>query len=246
MKLPYVNTDEMRDKLQDGTYYTEARRWYDVLYISPISERIFFIVVTTCAAFVFLFAFIGLIELLPIKPRVPFVYYAKNMWDEYPWMQRLKRPQDPIDPALMKFYITEYVRRHEGYKESDFLLNQMFIRNYSEPGIFNEYQRLIHPENPRSPIRTYGRSAALYVYVRSYDVFPNQQGEGWLGRIGYTVEVLGTGERKKTDWTANILFLYTPMKVDPQTQEIVPEMPENPFKVLRYDVSEGLPQIEKK
>lgn len=237
-----VSQENIQQKIEDGSYYSEARKWYNAIYISPISERIFFIILTCMAIVVFLVSVVAFIGLLPISPRIPFVYSAKDIIGEAPKIIRFKLPTEPTNPALIKYYLGTYVKMRESYSEDTFLMSRAFINNYSEAHLFDEYNRLTHPSNPRSPIRQYGKFADVKVTVDSISF--DRSSQPYKGIVNYSTELIGKQSKQKTRWTATINFFYTDLVerdvIDEKTGEIRLEFDEPTFKVTSYQKRERL------
>ncbi len=239
---PTEEQDEVAAKIADGSYFDEARKWYDILYIGPISERIFFIIITFIAVLITIFATMSVINLLPIKPRIPFVYRAKDFIGEIPHMIRLKAANEESNPALIKYYLKTYVRMRESYNEDRFLMQWAFMQHYNDAKTFQEYDRLTNPNNPRSPIRQYGKYADVEVAIQS--VTYDKSVTPYRGTVNFSTEVIGNNQKNKTNWTATISFEYTDLKETSYYSEkygdYVLEYEEPTFRVVSYDVRERL------
>ena len=235
--------EELNKRIEDGSYFQHGRDWYNLMYIGPISERIFFIIITIIAAFIFVFAVSSVYNLLPIKPRIPFVYRAKDFIGEIPKMVRFKEPNEPSNPALIKYYLNLYTSMRESYEEDKYILQWMFVKNYSDKRTFREFERSTNPNNPRSPIRRFGKYADVKVKVSS--VTYNRETLPYKGVVNFSTEVIGSEQqRRKTNWTATIGFEYTDLTetdyFDERLQDYVLNFEEPKFKVVSYDVRERL------
>jgi len=233
------------EKLEDGSYYKEARQWYNVMYLSPISERIFFVILTITSGVIFIFGVMALIYLLPISPRVPFIYSAKNIAKEIPVITRLRASKESTNPALIRYYLKVYAEMRESYSEDKFLLRREFVKVYSDPSVFNEYNRITHPDNPRSPIRRYGSFTDLKVQVKHITF--DRSAQPYKGTVYFTTEEVGPTSSEATNWMATINFFYTDLVerdvIDPKTGEIALEYDEPSFQVVSYDVTERLAPV---
>ncbi len=235
--------EEIAERIEDGTYFEEARKWYNQIYISPISERISFIIITGFSIFIFIVAFLALLYLLPIKPRIPFVYHAKDMFHETPRMERLKKASEPPNPSLVNYYLGTYVEMRESYSEATYVLNQNFVKEYSDPRVFNEYFRMTSPNNPRSPIRQYGQYSKIGAVVRGikYD----RTTEPARAIVRFSTIIVEPSDKTVTEWTADIEFYYTDLierdVINEDTGEIYLEYDEPTFQVVGYEVREYIP-----
>lgn len=235
--------EDIANALEDGSYFAQAREWYNTVYLNPISERVFFIVVTSLAAGVFIMAFLAFVYLLPIKPRIPFVYRTKDIVGTIPNMIRLKEPSEPTNPALIRYYVGTYVSMRESYSEAKFLVNRAFMQHYSDENVFDEYNRQTHPSNPRSPIRRFGKY--IFVETKIENVVVDRASAGpSKAIIDFSTDEIGPDGRKKAQWTATVAFYYTDLVerdvIDPRTGEITLDYDQPTFQVVSYDVKERL------
>lgn len=234
--------DSMSQQIEDGRYFYEARQWYNLLYIGPIPERIFFLIITSISLVIFVFAITSVYNLLPIKPRVPFVYRASDMLNELPSMIRFKAPNEPSNPALIKYHLGLYTTMRESYDEKHFLLRWAYAKHYSDPSAFQEYDRLTNPNNPRSAIRQFGKYSDVKVTIES--VTYNREVIPYKGVVNYSTELVGPGVKKKTNWTANLTFEYTDLTetdhFDEKLKDYVLTYKEPTFRVLSYEARERL------
>lgn len=234
--------EEITQSIADGSYFQEGRKWYNLLYIGPISERIFFIIIATIALFITFCAVTSVINLLPIKPRIPFVYRARDFIGEIPRMERFKAPNEPANPALIRYFLSTYVNMRESYDEGRFLMRYAFVRQYSDERTFREYDRLTNPNNPRSPISRYGKYADVTVTV--HNVTYNRSITPYEAKVDFSTEIIGTDQKKKTSWTATISFEYTDLTqtthFDERLKDYVLEYTEPTFRTLSYEVRERL------
>lgn len=232
--------ESLQRRIEDGSYYRDAREWYNHLYIAPISQRIFFIVVTCFTLCIFAVAVIAILNLLPISPRVPFVYRAKDMMNEHPRMERFKEPNEDSNPALVKYFLRTYVEMRESYNSRRYLMFKAFTKQYSASDVFNMYEQETNPNNPRSPIRIYGKFVDLKVDVQKVSYSLEQA--PFSANVDFSTEVIGLGSRTKTNWTATIRFEYTNLvernTYDEGLGDYVLDFDEPTFRVIGYEKRE--------
>lgn len=237
--------ESITQRIEDGSYFKEAHRWYALLFIGPISERIFFIIITIFSITILLFSCLALLYLLPIKPRIPFIYKTPDIINEIPRMIRLKEAYEPSNPALIKYYLKTFVEMRESYSESKFLTRRAFMKNYSDPRIFNQFDRISNPNNPRSPIRQYGKFSEIVVTISG--IAYNRETNPAKARIYFSTQLqnLQVGQRgvgQRNDYVANIEFFYNDLTerdvINEDTGEITLDFDEPTFQVVGYDVTE--------
>ncbi len=67
---------KIAESIRSGKYFTEARGWFETVYISPVSERSFFLIIAILAGFTALFGIVAMSRLLPITKREAVLVYA--------------------------------------------------------------------------------------------------------------------------------------------------------------------------
>lgn len=245
MSTPDLPDEDLARRVEDGSYFRDARLWYDHLYIGPISQRVFFIIVSGFAVLFFIMAILAVTSLLPLSPRIPFVYRNDDFLVHIPNMQRFKAPGEEANPALIRYYLRTYVQMREGYNARRFNLNQKFVRHYSSTSEESEYVQSISRSNPQSPLRRYGRESDVVVEVKriNYD----REALPYRATIDFSTIVMSKEKQQKTDWTATIAFEYTDLTIrnryDESIGDYVLDYDEPTFRVLSYEMRERLSRV---
>ena len=234
--------DDLTQRISDGSYFSDARDWYSMLYIGPISIRIFYIIVTLVAVSIFIMSIASIINLLPISPRIPFMYSNDDIMNKHPRMERFKEPNEEANPALVKYFLQTYVEMHESYDARRFQTYRAFVKHYSVPNVFARYERATSANNPRSPVRRFGRFADVKVNVQN--VTYNRSVQPSQATIQFSTTVVSNAKTTKSDWTATISFEYTDLTerntYDDALGDYVLDFDEPTFRVLGYEKRERL------
>lgn len=147
--------------IEDGSYFTEGRRWYAVVYMSVMSERCLYILLTAVSTITALLAIISLLTLLPVKPAIPILFPMKNVVRDVPTIFELRHsPTQPVNDALMRYFIEAYTKKRENYTFETIQSHFRFLKSYSTPEEMQQYSRYIDPASPRSPINRYEKKAS--------------------------------------------------------------------------------------
>ncbi len=238
----------LAQSIESGEYYEQARRWYDQVYIAPISQRILFIVVALFAASFMLMAFISVTNLLPISPRVPFVIHNDRPLEYHPKMTRFKKPGEPADPALIRYYLETYIKQREGYNARRMLMSRAFVLQHSVPDVSKAYLQKISNSNPKSPVRLHGRFRDVMVEIRAIRFLPSSDDKNIRkAEIDFSTMVVANQQQQKTDWTATLAYEYTNLTMrntyDETVADYVLDFDEPTFKVTAYNVRERLSRL---
>lgn len=238
--------DSLARRIENGEYFDEAREWYHLLYTRPISQRIFFIIVACFAGLFMVVAVTSVLNLLPIVPRVPFAIYTQSMDENIPSMQRFKGAGESADPAIMRFYLTSYIQRKEGYSANKLTANRAFVMQHSLPEVGNAYLRGIDQANAQSPLRLYGQTRSLAVEIHQVQFLkqPAESAAAQQAQIDFSTIVMTNESQQKTDWTALVSYEYTNLVIrntfDAALGDYKLDFDEPAFKVLSYEKRERL------
>ena len=226
---------EVGGLIRSGKYFEEARDWYSALYIGPISERGFFLVILGLAGFVALVSMAALLRFMPVTERPPIILNAADIDNHAPSLKRMRARTAPIEAEVAKFMIAEYVQRRESYSQDDFATNFAFVRAQSDAPTATAYLAVYAPSNPRSPVSILGANGRRIVQISSVSM--GVAAEPAEAVVKFSTELEGVGTTAKTQWTATLSYYYSPPKAieseDPSA-EVQVEDPQ--FKVVKYAV----------
>lgn len=236
-----LTPQEIAQLVRSGEYYKQARAWYTTKYMLVLSERFFFIVLTTIAGLTMFFAVIGLIGLMPINEQVPFYYYSRDISRELPLMQPLRKNKlESINNAVRRFYVSKYVENRENYILSKLQAQFKMIQKHSDEAAFAAYRRFIDPSNPRSPITLYQRNKTKEVQITNVYIIPDRQPGRYNAAVDFTTTVKSMGTETRGVWQAQLLFSYQDLTVDQTEEKSDKPLKVTPmkFSVLEYTARE--------
>jgi type IV secretion system protein VirB8 len=200
---------QLADAIRSGTYFTQARAWFDAVYIGPISERTFFCIIAILAGLVGIFSVSSVFRLMPLTNRDPVLVYASDRADDvYMSLLPLTERREPVNPAIAKFYVTQYVLSREGYFAQTFLANARFVRVQSDVAAYNAYAVAYDPSNAASPFAALGEYGQRFINIQSARVDVDSEGKG-KAEVKFVSETKGVDAPSTTNWTAKIDFNYT-------------------------------------
>lgn len=229
---------QIAESIRSGAYFVQARGWYETLYIGPISERTFFIIIAFLAVLVAFFSVSGVMRLLPITDRNPVLVYATDRPDDvHMSLLPLTKRQEPVNPAILEFFVTQYVIAREGYFSQTFVANARFVRAQSNVNAYNAYATAYSPTNPQSPIASLGEYGQRLVTIYSVQISPIVDGKGTANVI-FSAETKGGEVSSTTNWTAKLDYIYKELitkPVDnPKTGNQELQITDPQFQVVNY------------
>jgi type IV secretory pathway component VirB8 len=231
---------ETSESIRNGTYFAESRAWFRAVYIRPISERTFFLMVAAMAGLVGLLAIISLSALMPLREDYPVIFRAHERMEETtPRLVRLRESEELINPAMERFFVSQFVLARESYTPTGYLVTARFVYAHAMPAVYAAYQPLIDPENPSSFFQTYGRIASRKVDI---DHVSTRESQGKrFATVRFSTESYGLETDLKSRWTAKLEYTYTDMQQEEVTNEETgaPDVriTEPRFQVVHYEVA---------
>ena len=229
---------QIADAIRSGTYFVQARQWFEAIYIGPISERTFFLIIACLAGLVAFFSLAAVIRFLPITNRDPVLVYATDRPDDvYMTLVPLTEKREPINPAITEFFVTQYVLAREGYFSQTFASNARFVRAQSDVGAYNAYATNYSPSNASSPFAGLGEYGQRLITMRSVRIDPVRDGKG-TAEVTFTAQTKGLDTASTTNWTAKLDYIYTELTTElvenAQTGDKDLRVSDPQFQVVNY------------
>lgn len=226
----------VNELIRSGSYFEEARRWYQTLYIGPIAERTFFLIVASLAGLVALAGIISVLSLLPIIERPALLIPNDRLSEVALGLKRMRTHYRPIDQAMQEFFVKQYVFMRESYDAVHYPKDYAFIHAHSDKPTFDAYANSYDTANPESPLVTLGERGQRLVRIHWADV--NESSEPKVATVRFSTETIIGDAATIREWTATIGFYYSALAVtpvtDPATGEMRTQTQEPVFKVVNY------------
>lgn len=183
----------IKSSVSDGSYFKDARDWYIFRYVQPIWERTILFFANIVAGFVTYILIITIINALPMKEEKAIIIKSKDQSRYFPVMVPLRDSVDirSIDEAVLKYLITNYVKKREGFdlrktNIDDLTLRMNYIKNNSSIQEYKNFQNFVDTKNPESPILYFGRDFQRVVEIESVE-FPEQKRDNIAEQAKYFV-----------------------------------------------------------
>lgn len=219
-KLPPEEYLEIAEKVRTGEYFREARGIHDVTVSDPMSERYFYICITSLAIMILLVAVMAARGLYPLNITVPFIFNTHDIVNDLPRMKTLTAFKgESASEALLRFLVKNYVTMRETYEIDTFDRSINGVKQQSSKDLFAEYQTLIDPSNPDSPIVQYQRHTRRTIVILATKRLVDQD---FGMEVYYDVYLETRGEIKKSRWQADIAFSYSGVELDEKKEKVKP------------------------
>lgn len=247
-KAPTFTDEEyscFAESIESGAYFENAKKWYAAVYLSVLAERCLYIVLTAISLMAALFAIVGLLQLLPVKPTEPLLFPMKNLIRDAPTIFELRdSPYQPVNDALQRFFVSAYVERRENYSFEKIQSQFRYLKGYSSKEELQAYSRYINPSSPRSPINRYQKKIERKVDVgkvsiRREDGQPMNWDEDarFIADVSFKASEIHPFTVQLSDWTAQVVFDYEQLTVTQPDYDESDKAEVRPMKFTVVDYS---------
>lgn len=233
-----TENQKISEAVRSGRYFQDARSWFQTVYIGPVSERTFFLLIAVLSVIVFLAAMTALIEFMPLTERPPAIITAPAQIDQkVPKLIKIKQGSEDLNTAIKQFIIKRYVIARESYNFRDFSRNALFVYGNSATNVIEAYQAQSNPKNADSYAAKLGQTGTREITVDSAVVHDDATGGSAI--VQFTASINGTEDNAKSRWTAKLDYTYKDITVttvvgDDGDEHL--ETSEPQFQVLNYAI----------
>ena len=242
---------KIAESIRSGKYLTDARGWFEAVYIGPVSERSFFLIIAVLAGLIALFGFMAIARLMPITSHDPILIRAGDRADDVQAsLIQLAPNHIAINPAMTEFFLTRYVQMRESFDSRTFMSNAHFVQAQSDVGAYNAYVTADNPTNAQSPFANLGDLGQRLVTVNAVTPVvvkaaagqaPLPAGQG-TADVDFSTETRGVSNPDTSQWTARIDYIYTGLETktvkNPDTGKPELEVTDPHFQVVNYVLSQ--------
>lgn len=171
----------IKGSVEEGAYFKDALNWYFFRYVTPICDRTLLIFGAIVAAVVLFFLYQMIDSAFPLVQKVPVFITAKDQTTYFPNIQPLKPRKgeenydqgiETVDQSILKYLLSTYIADRESYDFSkaeteDVNIKFNRVKNLSSAEEYRNFQLIISPDNPNSPIKNFGQNVSKSVKVES-------------------------------------------------------------------------------
>lgn len=133
--------------VESKLYFKDAMDWYCLKYLSAVSERTYFIVLSVFSFLIVLFLYFTINNILPLKESFPVLIRNNNTVDYYYTIKSIKPSSQDYtsNEAILRFLLLNYAKElfNHDYRSGniDDLNNKLIrIKNYSSEEVYNKFR----------------------------------------------------------------------------------------------------------
>jgi type IV secretion system protein VirB8 len=159
----------LREYIESGEYFRDAKKWYHFKYIHPFSQRSFISILSVIMCVLFAGVLVNINGLFPIVIKVKYSITTENSEDKTAEIIRANQIENKPLESITDIMVRNYVMQRERYNY-DLLKKQFtFIKNNSTRIVFRRFFNFMNIDNPSSPVMQYQKSANRNIKILSAD-----------------------------------------------------------------------------
>jgi type IV secretion system protein VirB8 len=220
--------ESIKELIESGNYYSDAKSWYHYKYIQPISQRSYILLFSSVAIVVFLGIVVNIKGLLPLTVQIRYLINADASTNKTAQILRANQIEDAPTTSIADILIKNYVLKRESYRYDDLKKQFVFVKNNSTRIVFRKFYNFMNIDNPTSPVMTYQKSISRTPTIISTKYpGPNKA----IVKFGTTAQDASGTQVENMVWQATI---------DYEIDDINPNLPNNTrfnFTITDYQLT---------
>ena len=154
--------------VRSGRYFSDAREWYAIRYLTPITERTVLILVTMFALFAGCVALLASYHMFPLIKPYEVVLNVNDTMDHYTSIKRLGKQGVTTRQVVAQYLLENYVMVRESYDYKEFEPQFKRMQEASSKKVSREFQHEMDLKNPLSRPVVYGKEITRNAKVLSF------------------------------------------------------------------------------
>lgn len=163
----------LKEYIETGEYFADARYWYKHKYIYPFSQRSFVFILSAIICVSFLGLVININSLFPSVIQVKYSISATTSANKTAQIIRADQIKNDPQSSVTDILVKNYVSSREEYNYSDLKKQFIFVKNNSTRIVFRRFYNVMNLENPSSPVLKYQKDKTRSIKIISTS-YPTQ------------------------------------------------------------------------
>ncbi len=148
----------LKEYIETGEYFTDAKHWYKYKYIHPFSQRSFIFILSVIICALFIGVVINIDSLFPSVIQVKYSISATTSANKTAQIIRANQIKNDPQSSVTDILIKNYVLSREKYSYSDLKKQFIFVKNNSTRIVFRRFYNFMNIDNPSSPVLKYQKN----------------------------------------------------------------------------------------
>jgi len=167
--LGIMDQQSLKENIETGTYFVEARKWYNYVFLSPIRHNALMFAILISVGVMVLFVGTGIYKSFPLIQPTQIVVNMEDTLDSTSIVRNLSKPGYGTQELILGHLAEKYVLSREIYDPNTFKTNYFFIMRSTDKDLFNQYYESISNVNdPNNPGTLYKNGFRTKIKFISY------------------------------------------------------------------------------
>lgn len=163
----------LKQLIESGEYFDEAKRWYQTSYIHPFSQRSFLLIITVISVVMFFSIVVNIYNLFPMKREVQYIINSADLTDKSVKIYKATYDDRDVQLSITNVLVNKYIIAREKYTYQDLKTQFTYVKNNSTRVIFQRFLSFMNIDNPESLILKYQKNVNREVTIVSSS-YPDQ------------------------------------------------------------------------
>lgn len=155
---------QIAQDVDSGKYFTEAREWYNNIFVKPSVECAVLYIYAFCAIIMTGLVVYNIYNIFPITENITVVAKLSDTLSYEPKLVYVN-DDNKLKDSVANFIGKKYVQARESYNPYLFDQNYYFVYRNSSKEIFDDYNKNFSTSNPQSPLVSYGWKGQILVNI---------------------------------------------------------------------------------
>jgi len=157
----------LKEYIETGEYFADAKYWYKHKYIYPFPQRSFVFILCAIICIAFFGLVININLLFPSVIQVKYSINATTSANKTAQIIRANQIENNPQSSITDILIKDYILNREKYNYSDMMKQFVYVKNNSTRIIFRRFYNLMNLDNPSSPVLRYQKDKKRSIKIIS-------------------------------------------------------------------------------
>lgn len=150
--------DSLKEYINSGQYFEDARVWYRHKYIYPFTQRSFIMILSMIICVLFIGVVINIRNMFPVVIQVKYSIKANSFENKSAKIIRANQVENDPLASITDILVRNYLEQREAYTYNNLKEQFVFIKNNSTRIVFRRFYNYMSIDNPASPVMRYQKS----------------------------------------------------------------------------------------
>lgn len=150
-----ASSKSLKNYINDGDYFLDAKNWYKHKYIHPFTQRSFIFILGIIASVLAIGIVFNINSIFPVNIKVQYSIKADIESKKTANIIRADKFGNDIQKSVADIMVKNYLINREQFNYQNLRKQMIFVKNNSTRLAFRQFYQSIDSSNPTSPLLKY-------------------------------------------------------------------------------------------